>query len=331
MMPNIRKTVTEIRRNLNRDFRFLPSDTLPVAKQLAYYTFKKTKLTSHIVFIGRCLRKRLIPKGFRIKFHSTRADRFNKRLTEITSSCSRRLMQTTIHNLKVSQRDISVQLTHISSQLRDIASSADYQLIVQLVSEMNSRLYSNMKLLKDSKFHSLRNEFSSVRHSTSTHEHLPDKKIVVTIPADLALTEAETSVLSKGLTFVPVNSKIDEYQVKADCEKYFRRLRLKAHFHGHTDTLTDNTTPAEKDLFAKFDSKLSTWTPPEGQFSAVDYYIDRCRRFVNTLDFKRSLTCRFPNLSQAETLALRNLRRRTDVVIKPADKGGAVVVWTRPL
>jgi len=56
-----------------------------------------------------------------------------------------------------------------------------------------------------------------------------------------------------------------------------------------------------------------------------------CRRFVNTLDFKRSLTCRFPNLSQAERLALRNLRRHTDVVIKPADKGGAVVVWARPL
>ena len=58
------------------------------------------------------------------------------------------------------------------------------------------------------------------------------------------------------------------------------------------------------------------------QFSAVDHYIDRCRRFVNTLDFKRSLTRRFANLSQAERLALRNLRRRTDVVIKPADKGG---------
>ena len=72
-------------------------------------------------------------------------------------------------------------------------------------------------------------------------------------------------------------------------------------------------------------------TPPEGQFSAVDHYIDLCRRFVNTLDFKRSLTRRFANLSQAERLALRNLRRRTDVVIKPADKGGAVVVWAHPL
>ena len=124
-----------------------------------------------------------------------------------------------------------------------------------------------------------------------------------------------------------MNNKVDEYQVKADCEKFFRRLRLKAHFHGEADNLADNEAPAETDHFAKFDAKVSTWTPPEGQFSAVDHYIDRCRRLVNTLDFKRSLTRRFANnLSQAERLALRNLRRRTDVVIKPADKGGAVVV-----
>ena len=308
MMPNIRKTVTEIRRDLNHNLRFLSSETLPVAK-----------LTSHIIFIGRCLRKRLIPKGFRIKFHSTRAERDNKRLNKITNSCSRRLMQTTIQNLKVSQRDISVQLKRISNQLRDNSTTADYQLIVQLVSEMNSRLYSKMKLLKDSKFHFLHNEFSSIQNSTPTHENVPDKKIVFTIPADLELSEAETSVLSKGLNFVPANNKVDEYQVKAGCEKYFRRLRLKAHFHDQADTLTDSAAPAETDHFARFDAKVSTLTPPEGQFSAVDHYIDRCRRFVNSLDFKRPLTRRFANLSQAERLILRNLRRRNDVVIKPAD------------
>jgi len=44
-----------------------------------------------------------------------------------------------------------------------------------------------------------------------------------------------------------------------------------------------------------------------------------------------SLKRRFANVLQAETLALRNLRRRTDVAIKPADEGAAVVVWARPL
>jgi len=41
-------------------------------------------------------------------------------------------------------------------------------------------------------------------------------KLVVTIPAEMELSEAETSVLSKGLSFVPVNKNTDEFQVKAD-------------------------------------------------------------------------------------------------------------------
>ena len=72
-----------------------------------------------------------------------------------------------------------------------------------------------------------------------------------------------------------MNNKVDEYQVKADCEKYFRRQRLKAHFYGQADNLTDSAAPAETDHFARFDAKVSTWTPPEGKLSAVDHYIDR--------------------------------------------------------
>ena len=41
-------------------------------------------------------------------------------------------------------------------------------------------------------------------------------KLVVTIPRDMPLTDAEKSVLSKGLSFVPVKKCIDEYEAKAD-------------------------------------------------------------------------------------------------------------------
>ena len=37
------------------------------------------------------------------------------------------------------------------------------------------------------------------------------------------------------------------------------------------------------------------------------------------------------NLPQEEKQALQDLRHRTDIIIKPADKGGAVVVWSRDL
>jgi len=116
--------------------------------------------------------------------------------------------------------------------------------------------------------------------------------------------------------------------VRADCEKFYRRLRLRAHFH-NAEASESQATPESCDPFAKLNDKESTWTPPDGKFTAIDHYVDRCRRAVNALDFKTKT--RENNLPPSEKQALLHLTKRDDIVIKPADKGGAVVVWSRPL
>ena len=171
---------------------------------------------------------------------------------------------------------------------------------------------------------------NSKRHLTKVtslifNAPIQGRRTVVTIPHDLSLSEAETSALSKGLTFVPVNNRTDEYQVKSDSERYFRRLRLKAHFHDREDADEE----ADNDPFAKFDNKTSLWTPTDGQFSALDHYIDRCRRSICSLDYSKRVN--YSNLSPEERQSSRELRRRNDIIIKPADKGGAVVVWSSDL
>ena len=85
-------------------------------------------------------------------------------------------------------------------------------------------------------------DFGVLNNPTGTNTDIPDAsgplnadmttKLVVTIPSDMHLTEAETSVLGKGLTFVPLNARSDKFQAKSECAQFFRRLRLKAHFHG---------------------------------------------------------------------------------------------------
>ena len=68
-----------LRRIVKHSFgTFLDADSATMAMEMADHTFKTTKFTSHIVFIGRCLRKRLIPKGIRLKFHPVDGDRHNK-------------------------------------------------------------------------------------------------------------------------------------------------------------------------------------------------------------------------------------------------------------
>ncbi|XP_078377902.1 uncharacterized protein LOC144661069 [Oculina patagonica] len=97
---------------------------------------------------------------------------------------------------------------------------------------------------------------------------------------------------------------------------------------GSTST---NVLPSthNKDILESLKPKRSKWTPPPGNFSALDHYIDKCRREVNQLDFKSKAT-RY-NLTIGEQEALRRLRKLTDVVFRAADKGGAFVVWRKDL
>ena len=65
------------------------------------------------------------------------------------------------------------------------------------------------------------------------------------------------------------------------------------------------------------------------KFSGLDHYIVKCLREIDQLNCKEK--CNQYNLPQPELAALRNLQNRNNVVIRPADKGGAFVVWEKEL
>ena len=117
---------------------------------------------------------------------------------------------------------------------------------------------------------------------------------------------------------------------------------MKAHFHETSeDTRSSNSSDTDANnanqqqgkgttgIIESLKPRSSKWTPPPGQFTAVDHYIDKCRREVNQIDFDHRLTRH--NLSYDELLALRKLKNRTDVVIRQADKRGTFVVWRTDL
>ena len=154
-----------------------------------------------------------------------------------------------------------------------------------------------------------------------TNDSSPENlKTVVTIPENLLLSDSEKSVLSKGLNFVPISQKTDEFSVKQDVEKFLRRVQLKAFFHDKED---DSNT-SNKDTFETLQIRKSKWTPPEGQFSSLDFFLKKCRHDINKLKFNRNT--KFSNLSSEEWSALKSPKKRQNIVIKATDKGGAVVV-----
>ncbi|XP_072430882.1 uncharacterized protein [Chiloscyllium punctatum] len=142
---------------------------------------------------------------------------------------------------------------------------------------------------------------------------------VFTTPPDLPLSEDERLVLSRGLTFIPRRSRINEFNTWRDIEQFFRRLRLCAFF------FNQDSLPPSDDPFSCLQHTPSTWTPRTGLLPALDLFIANCRRDINRLNFSTPLT--HSNLSPSERAALHSLRSNPNLTIKPADKGGAVVVW----
>ena len=51
----------------------------------------------------------------------------------------------------------------------------------------------------------------------------------------------------------------------------------------------------------------------------------KCCHDINKLNFNRDT--KFSNLSLEDRAALENLRKRKHMIVKAADKGGALVVW----
>ncbi|KAJ7390372.1 hypothetical protein OS493_025623 [Desmophyllum pertusum] len=128
-------------------------------------------------------------------------------LASITKSCSRQLMQTTFQSSKPGETGTFSDL--ISRYALDLRKTVHLKTIIALglvIHELNSRLYIDMKSVKDKKFASLCNK--QLPSQMNNNIMSLNEKLVVTIPGDLVLTDAEKSVLGKGLTFVPVEKNI---------------------------------------------------------------------------------------------------------------------------
>lgn len=145
-----------------------------------------------------------------------------------------------------------------------------------------------------------------------------DKSVMV-LAKHFRPTDAQLNLLKKGLSFIPTwgTDRDQKSAMKADIRSYHRRVKL-ATFFGETD---DN---GEKPKFCL----PSQWEPdrdklPEQVFEMIkkDGHIWRTTNPELHVDA--------PNLSTEEINALKSLRKNQTIVIKPADKGSAVVIMDK--
>lgn len=139
---------------------------------------------------------------------------------------------------------------------------------------------------------------------------------VVVLAENFSLSQAQWNVLNRGLTFIPVVdlNKNQKAQLQFDLQSYHRRIKLALYFGNrrrqlaHFTGISDWTPPLDK-------------LPPEANILIKEDQKEFHRHFKN---WKEQ-----PNLSQEEEDAIKELMGNKHIVIKPADKGSAVVILGR--
>lgn len=130
------------------------------------------------------------------------------------------------------------------------------------------------------------------------------------------LSEAEIRVLEKGLNFSPIQSKINEPELKLDFEDFARCMRLKWYFRNKANNGSED--------HSRFKPR-SIWKPPKGHM-ALQIYLEKIRKEI--FEIPKTILG-YSNLSKEEWEAVRSLADDSNIVTKKADKGSSAVVWDR--
>uniref|UniRef100_A0A8C5QHV8 Uncharacterized protein n=1 Tax=Leptobrachium leishanense TaxID=445787 RepID=A0A8C5QHV8_9ANUR len=136
------------------------------------------------------------------------------------------------------------------------------------------------------------------------------------------LTQGQIGVLKKGLKYVP-NRKGDSFNTFVDLQKFKRKLCLKRFFA---------KTPIERAII--YDNKYvhtslkekSRFYPRHMISKEIDTFDQMVQRDIRKLEKKRRYTNRPSNLTKEENEGLKQLSKDTNLIIKPADKGGGLVI-----
>ena len=89
--------------------------------------------------------------------------------------------------------------------------------------------------------------------------------------SNVTLSEGEMSLLSRGLSFCPKPSRIDQFQLRDDIKRFSRRLRLREFFYDPEEI--------NEDLINPFKPK-SNWTPEINREPALEAYIKSVREDI---------------------------------------------------
>lgn len=152
--------------------------------------------------------------------------------------------------------------------------------------------------------------------------------------SDRVFSDHEISLLDRGLSFIPTVFRCKLADIYSQLDRNLRNLMLRDFFFGQDDRY-------DPELFEYKFIGLSDWSPSFSQLSLetqqaifniqneISDFLDSRIVRHNNVDFVRFSTNKPDNLTVNERRAIQTLRSDSSIIIKPADKGGSIVIMNR--
>ena len=160
-------------------------------------------------------------------------------------------------------------------------------------------------------------------HNKNSRSKNPlDSSLNVVNLSDVSLSEAQLSLLSKGLKFCPTPGEPKMDDLRRDLDSFHRKMRWKSFFESKEKDPSESTTNRLGPFKHQNFKHPSTAEPQPGPAALEAFAL------INELELSKTVgtSPSKQNLSRSEREAISELRNNRNIVIKPADKGGATVV-----
>ena len=144
------------------------------------------------------------------------------------------------------------------------------------------------------------------------HNQLIDNSIINL--SDTPLTKSATNLLSKGLKFIPSPKPTHFNTIYNSFLKYRRNMYNKYFFRDNQSIIHPFRT-------------RSKFTPPPPDNSNLTEYISQIYHDLKTQHTQQKQ--HKPSVTSTDLHYINQLKNNNDIIIKPADKGGAIVIWPK--
>ena len=234
---------------------------------------------------------RVVPNGFQTSFHPIheiiQQPHLDSQFHHLSLNYSLSLMRLTLKAISEKLVRFRLRKNIIKNQLFSFCHKILADSIIAYIRSLNNDLFQYLSTVKHEKMQRItpvcpENQSDSIKDSPS---EVDLDEIVRCIPESVVLSTSEKSLLSKGLNFVPTTPSADSFQNETDIQSFFRRLLLKAFFHGK-DEESPNPSDDTSSLFSKFKKSKSNFTPKAAFFPVLRDYFRTCQSQIDGLNTK---------------------------------------------